>query len=129
MQCRFCGGALVARAVFCPNCAKPVDSGNSEFSPYEYNSSDVSAPYSPSTPIIESSSAIPNQQSQPNLQQNAQAQVFPVQQFNPYQQLYTDPQTYSGQQFYQEAPPLSQVNVQQSPGADQPPPPQPQKRR
>lgn len=128
MQCRSCGGALVARAVFCPNCGKPVDSGNSEFSPYEYGSSDGSAPYGPSTPIIESSSATPNQQSQPNLQQNAQAQVFPVQQFNPYQQLYADPQTYSGQQFYQEAPPLSQGNVQQSPGADQPPSPQPQKR-
>jgi len=128
MQCRFCGEALVARAVFCPNCGKPVDSGNSEFSPYEYNSSDGSVPYSPSTPIIESSSATPNQQSQPNLQQNAQAQAFPVQQFNPYQQLYADPQTYSGQQFYQEAPPLSQGNVQQSPGADQPPPPQGQKR-
>lgn len=128
MQCRSCGGALVARAVFCPNCGKPVDSGNSEFSPYEYGSSDGSAPYDPSTPIIESSSATPNQQSQPNLQQNAQAQVFPVQQFNPYQQLYADPQTYSGQQFYQEAPPLSQGNVQQSPGADQPPSPQPQKR-
>ena len=128
MQCRSCGGALVARAVFCPNCGKPVDSGNSEFSPYEYGSSDGSAPYGPSTPIIESSSATPNQQSQSNLQQNAQAQVFPVQQFNPYQQLYADPQTYSGQQFYQEAPPLSQGNVQQSPGADQPPSPQPQKR-
>ena len=128
MQCRFCGEALVARAVFCPNCGKPVDSSNSEFSPYEYNSSDGSAPYDPSTPVIESSSATPNQQSQPNLQQNAQAQVFPVQQFNPYQQLYADPQTYSGQQFYQEAPPLSQGNVQQSPGADQPPSPQPQKR-
>ncbi len=128
MQCRSCGEALVVRAVFCPNCGKPVDSGNSEFSPYEYGSSDGSAPYGPSTPIIESSSATPNQQSQSNLQQNAQAQVFPVQQFNPYQQLYADPQTYSGQQFYQEAPPLSQGNVQQSPGADQPPSPQPQKR-
>jgi hypothetical protein len=128
MQCRSCGEALVARAVFCPNCGKPVDSGNSEFSPYEYGSSDGSAPYGPSTPIIESSSATPNQQSQSNLQQNAQAQVFPIQQFNPYQQLYADPQTYSGQQFYQEAPPLSQGNVQQSPGADQPPSPQPQKR-
>lgn len=128
MQCRFCGEALVAKAVFCPNCGKPVDSGNSEFSPYEYGSSDGSVPYSPSTPIIESSSATPNQQSQPNLQQNAQVQAFPVQQFDPYQQLYTDPQTYSSQQFYQEAPPLSQGNVQQSPGADQPPSPQPQKR-
>src|SRR5260221_5948407 len=128
MQCRSCGEALVARAVFCPHCGKPVDSGNSEFSLYEYGSSDGSAPYGPSTPIIESSSATPNQQSQPNLQQNAQAQAFPVQQFDPYQQLYADPQTYSGQQFYQEAPPLSQGNVQQSPGADQPPPPQPQKR-
>jgi hypothetical protein len=114
--------------VFCPNCGKPVDSGNSEFSPYEYGASDGSAPYGPSTPIIELSSATPNQQSQPNLQQKAQAQAFPVQQFNPYQQLYASPQTYSGQQFYQEAPPLSQGNVQQSPGADQPPSPQPQKR-
>ncbi len=128
MQCRFCGEALVAKVVFCPNCGKPVDSGNSEFSSYEYGFSDGSAPYGPSTPIIESSSAAPNQQSQPNLQQNAQAQVFPVQQFNPYQQLYAGPQTYSGQQFYQEAPPLSQGNVQQSPGAYQPPSPQPQKR-
>ena len=128
MQCRFCGTALVAKAVFCPNCGKPVDSSNSEFSPYEYNSSDGSVPYDPSTPIVESSSAAPNQQSQPNLQQHAQAQAFPAQQFNPYQQLYAGPQTYSGQQFYQETPPLSQGNVQQSPGADQPPPPQPQKR-
>ncbi len=128
MQCRFCGAALVAKVVFCPNCGKPVDSGNSEFSSYEYGSSDGSVPYGPSTPIIETSSATPNQQSQPNLQQNAQAQVFPVQQFNPYQQLYASPQTYSGQQFYQEAPTLSQGNVQQSPGAYQPPSPQPQKR-
>lgn len=111
MRCQSCGTILQPGAVACPSCDTPVSSDTSEFSSYEYISSNDTVPYIPYVQPIEATSMSPGQQSQPDLQS----------QTNP--QAYTDPEFYiSGQS-------SPERDVQQFPGVVQQPTPMQRPRR
>jgi hypothetical protein len=111
MRCRFCNAELVAGAMFCAQCGKPVASSNNEFSPYEYNSNDQPAPLTLAAPANGQSAApfnpdmptfadtpqpIPQATSSPDQPSGSgpQAPVYPGQ-----QGFYQQPTTYPGQPF------------------------------
>ncbi len=136
MYCRYCNAELMAGAVFCARCGKPVAAGTAEVSSDEDNSNDQPAPFTLAAPA-NGPSVTPSDLQQPTTYPSEQfgsgpqMPVYPGQQPGPNAQPYPPQFGYASPSYYQGTIPGSQFNFQPPFAAAPQPPtlPTPPKRR
>lgn len=127
MYCRYCNAELMAGAVFCAQCGKPVAAGTAEVSSDEDNSNDQPAPFTLAAPA-NGPSVTPSDLQQPTTYpseqfgSSPQMPVYPGQQPGPNAQPYPPQFGYGSPSYYQGTIPGSQFNFQ-PPFAEAPQPP------